>query len=109
MIVHQKLSSWMAHEVFGIHDPEVLSAIGCHTTLKAGASPLDKLVFVADKIAWDQAGQPPYLEVLQAALEHSLDAAALVYIDYLWAQRAQLRVIHPWLVAARNDLLLRSL
>ena len=105
MILHQKLSVVLAREIFGVADPAVLSAIGCHTTLKANAARLDKVVFLADKIAWDQVGQPPYGAAVAAALETSLDAAVLVYLDYLWAQRATIQVLHPWFVAARHELL----
>lgn len=104
MITHQKLSALMARELFGITDAGVLSAVGCHTTLKADASPLDKVVFVADKIAWDQEGRPPYLGALEEALERSLDAAALVYLEYLWERRDDLPVLHPWVVAAHRQL-----
>jgi predicted HD superfamily hydrolase involved in NAD metabolism len=104
MIIHQKLSVVLAREVFGVRDETVLSAIGCHTTLKAGASHLDKVVFIADKIAWDQPGQPPYLDELLAGLERSLDEGVFVYINYLWAQRATLKVVHPWLVDAYEAL-----
>ncbi|MBX7215102.1 MAG: bis(5'-nucleosyl)-tetraphosphatase (symmetrical) YqeK [Thermoflexales bacterium] len=96
MIVHQRLSAVIARRAFGISDPTVLSAIGCHTTLKPGASTLDKIVFVADKIAWDQPGQPPWLDVLRPALDRSIDAAALAYLEWLWERRATLVVIHPW-------------
>ncbi len=105
MIIHQKLSVLFAETVFGIDDTAVLSAIGCHTTLKSGATLLDKIVFLADKIAWDQAGDPPYIEEMTAALEQSLDTAVMVYLTYLWDQRAHLRVIHPWFVIARAELL----
>jgi HD superfamily phosphohydrolase YqeK len=98
------LSVVLAREVFGVRDETVLSAIGCHTTLKAGASHLDKVVFIADKIAWDQPGQPPYLDELLAGLERSLDEGVFVYINYLWAQRATLKVVHPWLVDAYEAL-----
>jgi predicted HD superfamily hydrolase involved in NAD metabolism len=104
MIVHQKLSASIAELVFGIDDPAVLSAIGCHTTLKAGASPLDMAVFVADKIRWDQPGDPPYLEAILAAVERSLPAAAFCYLDYLWKRRETLLVIHPWLAQAHQQL-----
>lgn len=104
MIIHQKLSVPISREVFGITNMEVLSAMGCHTTLKAKASLTDKIVFVADKIAWDQAGTPPYIEELEAGLERSIDAAALAYLDYLWRLRGQLRVVHPWVIEARNHL-----
>lgn len=104
MIVHQKLSALMAHDLFNVTDDEVLSAIGCHTTLKENASPLDKVVFVADKIAWDQEGEPPYLVELLSALEHSLDKATFVYLDYLWQRRKTLPVLHPWVTAAHRQL-----
>jgi len=84
--------------------PDILSAIGCHTTLKADASLLDKVVFIADKIAWDQPGEPPYWAELQQALDRSLDHAVFCYLDYLWQRRATLRVVHPWLVAAHQQL-----
>lgn len=105
MIVHQKLSAVIAARAFGVDDVGALSAIGCHTTLKPGASRLDKIVFVADKIAWDQPGDPPWRDAIAAAEAISLDAAALTYLDYLHARRAELRVVHPWLVEARLALL----
>lgn len=104
MILHQKLAVPLAREGFGIQADAVLSAIGCHTTLKPGASVLDKVVFLADKIAWDQAGPPPYLTPLLAALERSLDAAVCVYLNHLWEQRATLPVVHPWFVAAYRQM-----
>ena len=97
MIIHQKISREMARDLFHIHDQEILDAIGCHTTLRKNATPLDKVLFVADKIEWDQAGSPPYLEQIVQQLDQSLDHAAFEYIDYLWRQKEQLRVVHPWL------------
>ena len=108
MILHQKLSVVIARDLFGIADREILSAIGCHTTLKSKATLLDKVVFLADKIAWDQAGQPPYLSKVIEALDESIDAAVLEYLNYLWARRAQLQVVHPWFIAAHEELLQRS-
>lgn len=104
MIVHQKLSAWMAEHGFGITDPSILSAIRCHTTLQRDAGVLDKIVFVADKISWDQPGTPPYLAALEEALSVSLDAGVCVYLNYLWQQREHLAVIHPWFAAAHRQL-----
>jgi HD superfamily phosphohydrolase YqeK len=61
---------------------------------------LDKIVFIADKLKWDQAGDPPYLEALQAALKQSLDAGAFLYLNYLWQQRETLLALHPWVAEA---------
>jgi predicted HD superfamily hydrolase involved in NAD metabolism len=104
MIIHQKLSAVIAHEVFGINNPAIISAVGCHTTLKADASRLDKIVFIADKIKWDQAGIPPYFDAMAAAAKRSLDEAALVYLEFLWQRRATLPVLHPWVEAAYRQL-----
>lgn len=104
MILHQKLSVVIAEELLGVCRPEVLSAIGCHTTLKADATPSDKVVFIADKIAWDQAGKPPYLADVRVGLEHSLDAGVLAYLAYLWQRRETLPVVHPWLAEAYRQL-----
>ena len=105
MLLHQKISARMAEEIFGVHQPEVLQAIECHTTLRANPGPLDLVLFVADKIAWDQPGEPPYLEAVLRALPTSLQSAALVYIDFLWERKDQLAgPLHPWFLAARRQL-----
>lgn len=104
MILHQKLSAAVAQDVFGVRETAVLSAIGCHTTLKAGASLLDKLVFVADKIKWDQSGNPPYLTEIETAATHNIDDACRIYLNYLWQQRDTLRIVHPWFRAAYEEL-----
>lgn len=95
MIIHQRMSKEIAISQFNINDPEILSAIECHTTLKGNYSILDLVVFIADKIKWDQDGEPPYITGLMAALDHSLESAAYYYIDYLLHHGIQ--VIHPWL------------
>jgi len=105
MIIHQKLSVILAREAFGVIDNEILSAIGCHTTLKAKPTLLDKVVFLADKIAWDKDGGPPYLSKVVKAMDESLDVAVLEYLNYLWERRSQLKVIHPWLIEAREYLI----
>lgn len=104
-ILHQKLSVVLARELFGITDEAVLDAIGCHTTLRTGATALDQVVFLADKLAWDQPGRPPYWDALQAALAQSLAAACLVYLDYLWQRRDTLPIVHPWMRDAHQELL----
>ena len=104
MIVHQKLSRLMALEIFGVTDEVVLDAVGCHTTLRAHSTTLDKVLFVADKIAWDQEGIPPYDAALRAALAQSLDHAARFFVNYLWEHRQSLLVLHPRLCETYQDL-----
>lgn len=104
LIIHQKISKEMARDIFDIHDQEILDAVGCHTTLRKASTMLDKVLFVADKIEWDQPGKPPYLDQILIQLDKSLDDAAFAYIQYLWNQRKRLRVIHPWLKEAYDEL-----
>jgi HD superfamily phosphohydrolase YqeK len=105
MIIHQKLSAVLAREIFQVEDAAILSAVGCHTTLKAGARLLDKVLFVAYKQAWDQPGHAPFHDDMRAALSRSLDQAVLVYLRYLWERRTTLRVFHPWAQAAYDELM----
>lgn len=104
MIIHQKISKQMAKDLFHIRDEEILNAVECHTTLRKKSTVLDKVLFVADKIEWDQAGTPPYLSKILSQLDDSLDGAAFEYIDFLWEKREHLKVIHPWLKEAYDEL-----
>jgi predicted HD superfamily hydrolase involved in NAD metabolism len=101
MILHQQHGKVFARDLFGILDERVLSAIECHTTLKANSSQLDRVVFLADKISWDQPGIPPYLNDLLAALEHGLNAGTRFFLEYLISS-PNLLVVHPWLQEAHN-------
>lgn len=106
MIVYQKLSRHIANEIFNITNESALSAIECHTTLKAKPTKMDQIVFIADKIMWDQQGVPPYLSDLLKALDSSLEEASLVYLTYIL--NSQPKVLHPWAVAAYTELSKKS-
>lgn len=49
-IIHSRLGARMAEEKFSVNDPEILSAIACHTTGKPDMSLLDKILYIADYI-----------------------------------------------------------
>lgn len=104
LILHQKISVVLAQQIFNIQSGEVLSAIGCHTTLKAGASKMDKILFVAGKIEWDQDGLPPYINEIEEVINVSLELAAFTYLKYLWDDNSKLKVIHTWLTDAYKEL-----
>jgi predicted HD superfamily hydrolase involved in NAD metabolism len=82
-LLHQRVSADMAAQLFGVDDPAVLSAIACHTTLKAHASAQDMVLFLADKLAWDQEGVPPFYDAVFTALQGGLLQACLVYMRYV--------------------------
>jgi predicted HD superfamily hydrolase involved in NAD metabolism len=107
LILHQKISEVMARDIWSIDNEEVLNAISCHTTLKCNFSKLDLVLFIADKIRWDQKGIPPYIESVDKGLNISLERGAYAYIKYLMDNKSNLKVIHPWLLEAHNDLILK--
>jgi predicted HD superfamily hydrolase involved in NAD metabolism len=107
LIIHQKLSKEIAKIVFGITDERILSAICCHSTLKAAPNKLDMILFIADKIKWDQGGIPPYDFLVQEGLNKSLEHGVFAFIKYLYDNKSSLKVIHPWLLDAYNYLGMR--
>ncbi|MEW4369511.1 bis(5'-nucleosyl)-tetraphosphatase (symmetrical) YqeK [Paenibacillus kandeliae] len=103
-LLHQTLSAWIAEHIFGLNDAALLSAIGCHTTLKGNMQPMDKLLFIADKLSWAPSDSAPYIALMRQAVEHSLDDAIDVYVDYIFGEPGRLAVVHPWMQAARHTL-----
>lgn len=101
LLLHQKVSRLIASAIFGVTDGEILSVIECHTTLKANPSDIDMAVFIADKLAWDQSGEPPFCACVTEALETSLGAACLEYMDYC-LENGMFLVSHPWLLEAKR-------
>lgn len=49
-LLHGPVAAKMAEEDFGIHDPEILEAIACHTTGKVGMGKLAQILYLADAI-----------------------------------------------------------
>ena len=82
-LLHQRLSKISAVEYFNISDEEILSAIECHTTLKKCPTKYEMSLFIADKLAWDREGLPPFYEEVNAALDISLEAACYKYMEYM--------------------------
>lgn len=104
-ILHQKLSREMTVQVFGLSSSLLLNAIECHTTLKNDMSTMDKVLFVADKLSWDNADAVPYIKEMRIKASESLDAAAMVYLNHVWKNREHMKVVHPWLIEAREILM----
>ena len=105
-LLHQKISKLIALERFGITDPDILNAVECHTTLKKNASPYDQVVFIADKISWDQEGHPPYYDTLKQLAAESLDKSCCFYIGYQF-DHDLLLMPHQWIIEAYQDLKIR--
>ena len=102
-LLHQRVSKIMARECFDIDDSDILNAIECHTTLKKNANMYDKVIFIADKISWDQQGVPPYYDLLKSKAMESLDEACYFYIKYQFDNNLLL-MPHQWIKEAYEDL-----
>lgn len=102
-LLHQRISKIIANEYFFIEDEDILSAIECHTTLKKDAKDIDKIVFLADKLSWDQEGQPPYYDQVQKAISISLDEGCYVFMKYQFDHQLLLKA-HHWLLEAYQQL-----
>lgn len=104
VLLHQRISRIVAVETFNILDKEVLNAINCHTTLRKSASPLDKLLFLADKLSWDEQDMPPYMPLVRKASEVSLDNGIKCYFENLMLNKSSLKAPHPWLLEAWEEI-----
>ena len=102
-LLHQRVSRIIAQVEFNITDLDILNAIECHTTLRKNASVYDKVIFIADKISWDQKGVPSCDDLLKYATIESLDEACYLYIKYQFDNNL-LVMPHQWLIEAYEDL-----
>ena len=109
LLLHGPIAAAALLEKLGVRDQDLLNAVRYHSTLRAGATILEKIIFLADKIAYDptspHGGQ--YLPALRAA--PTLDDAALVYLDFLLDNGWRYGwFLHPDAVAAYRDLVGRT-
>ena len=102
MIIHQKISVYLAEYEFGIKNTDILKAIICHMRFKKNYTKIDMILFVAYKIADDQQGESEYLLILLEKLDNFLEEATLYYIDYIIKNNR--KVIHPWLLESKEEL-----
>lgn len=97
-VIHGPLAAAVLERRLGVADADVLNAVRYHTTLRAGASPLEQLVFVADKIALDPTSRDTGFH---AALLAAKDAAplpelCLIYLDWVVTEAPSLGwQVHP--------------
>ena len=73
-LLHAKLGAYMAEEVYGINDPEILSAIRWHTTGKPDMSMLDIIIYMADYIEPNRDKAPDLKEIRKLSFENIEEA-----------------------------------
>lgn len=107
ILLHGPLAVAILQEQYGVHDADVLGAVAWHTTANENMTPLQKVLFLADKIEPHKHDRAPDTIARVAELaEHDLDAAMLAYLDH----HIRYALDHSWplhshTTAARNQLL----
>lgn len=79
-LMHAIAGTWVAEHEYGVSDPEILSAIRCHTTGLPGMSLLDMAVCLADSIEPTRAPYP-LLEEIRTLADASLERALLLSME----------------------------
>ena len=68
-LLHAKLGAYLAEEVYGVEDPEILNAIRWHTTGKPDMSMMDIIIYMADYIEPNRVKAPNLAQLRRLALE----------------------------------------
>ncbi len=100
-LLHGKVGSFLAGDLFGVDNPHVLSAVAEHTMGCEGMDKLSCIVFVADYI---EAGRNhPGVDTIRKAAQESLEKAVVACLDdtigYILENG---RLLHPQTIATRN-------
>lgn len=107
ILLHGPLGALAMQVQYGIDDAEALDAARFHTTARPGMTLFEKALFLADKIEPEKVDRVPELEEVRRLADHDPDEAILRYLDYQVRRATELGwLLHPDLVAARNELLL---
>lgn len=75
---HAPVGAYLAKEKFKIEDPEIISAIKCHTMGKVGMSDFEKIIFLSDKIEQKTRNLEFREKILNIIDTKGLDAALFV-------------------------------
>jgi putative nucleotidyltransferase with HDIG domain len=100
-MLHPKLSRIIADNFFHV-DAEICNAVECHSTLKANASKLDLVLFIADKVSWPRTHNGGFVKGMLDGLDVSLECSAIKFLQYIHSGHAE--VLHPWAIEGYNYL-----
>ncbi len=102
-LAHGPAGAYLAQKDFGIKDPEILRAIHFHTTGNGEMSPLDLLIYVADKV--EPSRTYNNLEAIRTAAESNLEQAMrLCLIEVEAFLIREQKPSHPYALAAIKKL-----
>ena len=106
ILVHGPVAACILSRNYGVDDDEILAGIDCHTTARAGMSPLERVLFVADKIEPHKLARDDKLGRVKDLAQGDLGAAVLHYLDLNLTQSVRKGwQVHPRSLEARNELL----
>ena len=107
VFLHGPVGAEVLKRDFGLDDEEALDAIRYHTRGRAGMTPLEQAVFLADKLDPSKVARYPFLPEVEAAAHRDLDEGMLLFIDRQAAAFLENGdLVHPGMIDARNDALL---
>ena len=106
ILIHGPIATRILAKEYGIADEAILAGVAAHTTARSGMAPIEKVLFLADKIEVDKVKRrPAWVEVRDLA-PNDLDAALRRFLDLHLAEALKRGwQIHPRTIAARNELL----
>lgn len=93
-ILHQKISKFIAENVFGIRDDNILNAIRYHTTSRQQPSNMEIEVLLADKLSWKEDGYREIANNIREAMKYSKEKAILYYLTYLELNKEESQIYH---------------
>jgi predicted HD superfamily hydrolase involved in NAD metabolism len=109
LMLHGPLAALELRERFEVEDEAALDAIWWHTTGHPDYSCEAWAMFMADKVEPSKVSQTPELRVIRELAGESLEAAALVYLEFRLAEAIERGwQVHPMSTLARNALLARG-
>jgi len=94
-LLHGPVGAALAESRYHVDDPNILSAISCHTTGKVGMMPLDMILFLADKIEPSRFLYPALTEVRALAEQNLVAAMECMLQSTLRHVTAQKAIPHP--------------
>lgn len=93
-ILHQKISKFIAENVFEIRDDNILNAIRYHSTSRPQSSRIEMEVLLADKLSWKEDSYERFVNELREAIKESKEKAILYYLTYLELNKEELFLYH---------------
>ncbi len=103
---HAKSGAVFIERVLGVDDDEIVAAVRCHTTARAGMTPLERVLFLADFTSADRDYDD--VDVMRRLVDEDPDEAMVYALSYTVRELAAGNApIHPDTIGAYNELVLK--